>query len=122
MKDDRIEELLRGAWQPEPPEGMRGRVLMRSREQLARRRPNLRWMLGWKPALAALGIAIVLFTHIEDNRRAARMTAMVGGSSGISAPAPDGDYFTAWREMDDMLARAPSDGYSGDHTQDGGRL
>ena len=122
MNDDRMEELLRKTWQPEPPEGMRERVLARAYEKMAkRRRFDFTWMLGWKPALTALGIAIVLLSSIADNRREARLTAMVGGP-GVSSPTRSGDYLRMRREMNDMLASMPVDGRSAGQSQEGGRL
>jgi len=113
MNDDRIEELLRKTWQPEPPEGMRERVLARAYKKMAkRRRFDFTWMLGWKPALTALGIAIVLLSNMDDNRREARVTAMVGGSSGLKSLTPNDDYLKMRRELDAVLARAPFAGQS----------
>jgi len=122
MNDDRIEELLRGTWQPEPPEGMRGRVLARAREETARRRRfDFSWTLGWKPALAALGIVIVLLANMDDNRREARVMAMVGGSSDLRALTPNGDYLRMRHELDAVLASAPFDGRFSDWAEEGDR-
>ena len=122
MNDDRMEELLRKTWQPEPPEGMRERVLARAYKKMAKRRGfDFSWMLGWKPALTALGIVIVLLSNVADDRREARLTAMIGGP-GASSPARNSDYLRMRREMNEMLARLPVDGRSISQVRDGGRL
>lgn len=122
MNDDRIEELLRRTWQPEPPEGMRERVLARAYEKMAkRRRFDFTWMLGWKPALTALGIVIVLLSNIADNGTQARLIVMVGGSSGLKSLAPNSDYLKMRRELDAMLASAPFAGRSSGWAGEGGR-
>lgn len=81
IDDNRIEELLRESWQPEPPDGMRERVLDRARPQLNRRRfwfPRIairRWQLG----LAAAALLVVVICGQSDSARVSRLAALENG-------------------------------------------
>ncbi len=81
MDNERIEEMLRDSWQPLPPEGMRDRVLRRARREApgVRRRFRL-FALPWlRPALAALGVLIVLLTSVSDSARQSRLAQLENG-------------------------------------------
>ncbi|OFX14550.1 MAG: hypothetical protein A2Z18_01630 [Armatimonadetes bacterium RBG_16_58_9] len=113
MDDKRIEELLRGSWQVQPPDGMRDRVLSRVRRNLANERssPSILGMNRWSAALASLGIVLVVLTNVSDHFRHERVAAMMGAASqGISRPVRDGKTLLELRrELDDLLARVPDD-------------
>jgi hypothetical protein len=82
MDEKRIEDLLKKAWGPEPPDGMRERVLRKGREALAHKNQEKRGLkiMTWRFALATLGILVVLLTNTLDYMRHERLTAMMGGS------------------------------------------
>ena len=78
MKDKQIEELLRESWQPEPPKGMRARVLNRARREL---RP--RWFFfprlslpRWQSAFALAAAVTVLACGISNSVRETRLAAL----------------------------------------------
>jgi len=62
MDDKHLEDMLRECWTPAESDGMQERVLTRSIEALehGRRPPAL--MLGWRPALALMGILTIRVT------------------------------------------------------------
>ena len=73
MDDKRIEDMLRQSWQPQPPAGMRERVLGRANRE-AERRTRCRWLpLSWRTAFAALGVLIVTLSAISDSARQSRL-------------------------------------------------
>ena len=78
MDDNRIEDLLRKSWQPEPPEGMRGRVLERAGSELHRRRFRLMWPVlpRWQVGLAAASLLVVLVCGISNSARESRLAAL----------------------------------------------
>ena len=113
MTDEtRIEQLLRDAWSPEPPDGLRGRVLRRAQEETAgARRMYTRLRLSpWKLALAGLGLALVVLSNLSDGARDARIAAMVeGGRSGGNPLVVRKQDSAQWaREVDKLLALASS--------------
>ena len=109
MDDRRLEELLRDSWSPLPPEGMRERVLRRSREELARRRPRIAWLVGWKPALAAVAVLFVLMMNISDYATSRRIAALTDGvTTKITAPAGPDTMLRQRMEMAELLAQAPA--------------
>jgi hypothetical protein len=74
VDDKRTEEMLRESWQPQPPDGMRERVLGRSREEPAPRRA---WFaFSWRTAFAAVGILIICLSFISDSARQSRLAAL----------------------------------------------
>lgn len=82
MDDKHIENSLREAWNPQPPDGMRERIMRASRQELAGRqrgRSNI-LLVRMKFALAALVLLTILFTNISEYARQCRMSALVGGS------------------------------------------
>lgn len=83
MNDLHIEELLRQSVHPEPPDGMRERVLRNARLQLE---PQPRWraLFGWKPALAMLALLVVTLTSLDEHARSVRLAAIMGDKSGVS--------------------------------------
>ena len=111
MDDRRIEELLRDDWQPQPPDGMRERVMNRARGELLRERsrPTILGMNRWSAVLAALGIVLIILTNVSDHARHSRIAAMMGSDTHrMAAPHPDGKtLFELRRELDDLLASLP---------------
>lgn len=105
MDDRNIEEMLRRSWQPEPPEGMRERVLRRSRQEPERGRPTWRFLLR-KPVFAALALAVVLAVNVSDHYRQARMSALTHAT--YAKPLP-GDLLRQRREMEKLLAQYAPD-------------
>lgn len=79
MNEKRIEELLRDSWSPQPPDGMRERVLRKGREALLQERGTRkqRWF-NWRFALVGAGLAAVLFTHAADQSTRARLVQISG--------------------------------------------
>jgi hypothetical protein len=78
MEDKQIEELLRESWQPEPPDGMRKRVMNRARREL---RP--RWFFlprlalpRWQAAFALAAAVIMLACGISNSARENRLAAL----------------------------------------------
>lgn len=72
MDDKRIEDLLRKAWDVEPPDGMRERVLRKSREAAS---PAVS---RWRFALATAGILAVIVLNLMNFGVQTRITAMTG--------------------------------------------
>ena len=126
MDDRRIEDMLRECRTPKPPDGMRERVLRRSREELARQRTNrpLLWMSRWKLALASLGILVILATNISDYARQSRLSAMIDGSRpGMSQRVTiEKSLIKKKLEMNRLLVESPSGEYPFDITREGGSL
>jgi len=111
MDDKRMEESLRSAWSPQPPDGMRERVLRRAHEQSARSR-SARPIFGvarWKFAFAGLGIAVVLLGNTADYARQSRMAQMMDGASAAGAAIGTGTLLEQRREIERLLAQAPPD-------------
>ena len=109
MDDKRIEDVLRESWQPEPPDGMRDRVLRTARQELTRAHRPLARVLRWRPLLASLAAVIVLLTNIADHRVQTRLAALTDGhSKTITAPV-NRDFLRQRREIADMLALSPAD-------------
>lgn len=109
MDDRRIEEMLRESWTPTPPDGMRERILRRTREELLSRRsaPG-----RWKLALATIGLLVVLVTGVSDHARQTRLTAMMDGHASSLVIASDmekASYFSWRREFEGSIAMAPAD-------------
>jgi len=113
MDDRRIEEMLRRSWQPQPPDGMRERILRRSRQELERRRPIWRFALR-RPVFAALALAVLLAVNVSDHYRQARISAMteVGGAKTVP-----GGLLRQRRDMEKLLVQGFSDRWT---TQEGG--
>jgi len=81
MDDKHIEDMLRDSWSPEPPEGMRERVLGRAREELLARKAGrgLRGINGWKLAFASLALFAILVSNLVEYARQERLAAMMDG-------------------------------------------
>ena len=109
MDDKRMEEMLRESWSPEPPDGMRERVLRRARAELGQ--PTRPAIFQWKPLLATLAIVIVLLTNISDQCRQSRMTAMMDSESlKITAPLDPASLLLQRRAVEGLLAQVPTAG------------
>jgi hypothetical protein len=110
MDDKRIEDMFRESRQPEPPDGMRDRVLRAARQELVRsRRPGIH-LLRWKPLLASLAALIVLLTNIADQHVQTRLAVLTDGHSKTNITAPvNRDFLRQRREIADMLALNPAD-------------
>lgn len=81
MEDRRIEDLLRQSWNPEPPEGMRERVLRRGREELSRKRCHW-WGMSpftWKLVFASVGVVLVVFSFVAEVVRESRIHSLSNG-------------------------------------------
>ena len=111
MDDKRIEDILRESWSPEPPDGMRERVLRKSRQQVARRPSRIRFT--WRMALAGLGIAIVVGSNLADRSTQSRMAVMMRQkpmTPCYTVVAQSPVTFGQWRHsMDEFLADRGSD-------------
>ena len=127
MDDRRIEEMLRESWSPEPPNGMKQRILQRNREELARqrsRRPAFR-ISRWKPLLASMAILFVILANVSDRAAQSRLAKMMDGRPANSAIAPcaaEGGLFARHRELRRMLALSPHDGSLPDDLEGDDRL
>ncbi|MCL5103053.1 MAG: hypothetical protein M1133_02910 [Armatimonadetes bacterium] len=109
MNDHQIEDMLRRSWRPEPPDGMRDRVLRRARAELAKPKPGRVFgMSRWKLALTGIGIAIVIFTNVSDSVRQSHLSAMISGNTPAATLAKgNGSIFETRREIERMLAQSP---------------
>lgn len=106
MNDKKIEELLRETWSPKPPEGMRERVLRRSREELRQSRPT---KLGWRPMFATIAILMVLGTGISDHYRQVRLARLMDGASPkMSAPFDPASLLKQRQQIESLLAVLPT--------------
>jgi hypothetical protein len=78
MDDSKIEELLRESWQPEPPDGMRDRVMGRAQHELNRR--TLRFprisIPRWQAGLAVACLVLLLACGISDSARESRIASL----------------------------------------------
>ena len=119
MNDDRIEELLRKSWSPEPPVGMRERVLRRAGRELEHSAPRPAWTARWKLALASLGVLVILVTNVSDFARQARLSAATNGvvSSVTGRSLP-------WRkhQIEILLAQVRTDRQIKKTSEGGGAL
>ena len=111
MEDKRMEELLRQSWQPKPPEGMRERVLRRSREEFRRSR----WAkVGWRPVFATIAILMVLSTGISDHCRQIRLAQLMDGASPkMSAPFDPSSLLKQRKQIESLLAVLPAGSLEG---------
>lgn len=124
MDDKHVENMLRDSWDPQPPDGMRERVLRRAHEQSARSR-SARPILGtarWKLALAGLGIAVVLLGNIADYARQSRMAQMMDGVSAARAAVGKRSLLEQRREIEKLLAQALVDSRFGNGSRGGNSL
>ena len=115
MDDKHIEDMLRDSWSPEPPEGMRERVLGRARQELPARRAGwgLLGMSGWKLAFASLCLLTILVSNLADSARQVRLAALMDGFSqpAVSVAADDRGWMRlpALRgDLDDVVASSPT--------------
>ncbi len=76
MDENRIEETLRKSWSPEPPDGMRERVLRRARREMPRARAGVLGLPRWQAALVAVSLAVVLLSGLSDHARQQRLAAI----------------------------------------------
>ena len=127
MDDRRIEKMLRESWSPEPPNGMKQRIIQRNREELARqrsRRPAFR-ISRWKPLLASMAILFVILANVSDRAAQSRLAKMMDGrpaNSAITPCAAEGGLFARHRELRRMLALSPRDGGLPDDLEGDDRL
>jgi hypothetical protein len=120
MDDRHIEETLRKSWSPSTPEGMRERVLRRTREELARGRAGWRpWILNWKPALAALAVFVIMFANVSDFLRQSRLDAMMDGVSTQMTPVQMESLRSKRRAIEDLLAFNTTRAMAGKRTMEG---
>lgn len=87
MNDRRIEDMLKRAYQPQPPEGMRERVLAGNRNSAPRFRRAI--SVNWKTALAGLAIGLVMYANASDRARTERIAAMSGYGVRDMLAAPE---------------------------------
>ena len=78
MENREIEELLRESWQPEPPEGMRERVMNRARRELHRRTFLFPWpaLPRWQAGFAVAGLAVFIACGVSNMARENRLAAL----------------------------------------------
>jgi hypothetical protein len=105
MDDKNVEDILRESWSPEPPDGMRERVLRNSRQEVTR--TPFRIGYTWRMALAGLGIAIVVATNLADRSTQSRVAEIMmqkpTPSYAVVAHGPV--TYGQWRySMDEFLA------------------
>ena len=93
MNDKLIEQKLRESFSPEPPAGMRERVLGRAGQELSPAQSRMRapWFMNWRLAMATAGVLVVLTGNVSEYCRGARLAALSGSGSspqshGISIP------------------------------------
>ena len=112
MEDKKVEELLRQSWSPTPPDGMRERILRRSREEFRRSR----WAkVGWRPVFATIAILMVLSTGISDHCRQIRLAQLMDGASPkMSAPFDPSILLKQRQEIASLLAVLPTGSLEGD--------
>lgn len=113
MDDKRIEDLLRDSCRSNMPGGMKDRVMRAARQELAhQRRPRV--ASRWRPALAALALAIVLLMNIADLRLQSRLQALTDGmpAHNMTTPVLPG-ILKLHHEMAGMLAQVPVGLYPG---------
>lgn len=111
MNDKRIEEMLKENWSPNPPDGMKERILRRSREEIARKHSRVFLVANWKPVLAAVAALLVILTNVSDYRCQTRISAMMNDpSQQIAAPISADSLLEQRRRMEELLARLPADG------------
>ena len=87
MDERQIETILKKSWSPEPPEGMKARILRRARAGTERSWFGIN---RWKLALAGGWLVIVILSGALDQARQTRVIAMVSGgkSANTTGPAP----------------------------------
>lgn len=102
MEDKQFEELLRESWEPEPPDGMRERVMNRAQAELGRRTFQFPWpeMPRWQVGLALTGVLILLVCGMSSISRETRLAALE--SSDYAQPR----IFMAQRPMSMGIGRA----------------
>jgi uncharacterized paraquat-inducible protein A len=104
MNDKQIENLLKECRFPEPPTGMRERVLHRAGRELTHSRPRL---LTWKSALVCAGVLIILVSNCMNFACEKKLAAMTGsGNSSISTTVSKSNLLANRREMERLLADA----------------
>ena len=108
MNDKQIEDVLRESWSPEPPDGLRARVLRGSRTELLHKQArSARPWFTWRMALTGLGIAVVLVTNISDRVTQSRVAEIANPrpSSASSMVAQGPVTLGQWRRnMDQFLS------------------
>ncbi|MHB1456573.1 MAG: hypothetical protein ACYC0V_06630 [Armatimonadota bacterium] len=124
MDDKHLEDMLRECWTPAESDGMQERVLARSIEALGhgKRRPAL--MLGWRPALALMGILTVLVTGAFDKANQSRITAMVEGPNAGMMPSTTCkvDFLSSRYRLDRLLAQSSAEYGLTDNMEGSGTL
>ena len=112
MDDKRIEDMLRESWQPQPPEGMRERVLGRANREVERGSRRTWFPLGWRTALATLGVFVIVLSVISDSARQSRLAALANGGqlqcTSLVASRPI--TLAQWRGELFKLTENPNDG------------
>lgn len=109
MNDRPLEDMLRNVWRPEPPNGMRDRVLRHARMELAKPKPGRVFGISrWRLALVGIGLAIVIFTNVSDSVRQYHLSAMISGDTPAATVARGkSSIFETRREIERMLAQSP---------------
>ena len=111
MNDKRIEEILKESWSPHPPDGMKERILRRSREEITHKRTRVFPVANWKPALATAAVLLVILTNVSDHLCQKRISAMTDGSTpGLRYPVSADSLLAQRRGIEELLARLPADG------------
>lgn len=114
MNDKHIEDILRESWSPESPDGMRDRVLRKTRESMLQEERAPRLRLAWRFVLVTAGVLIVFLTQLADRStqmRLARMTEdrpLMGSTVVAQRPPTLGN----WRTYEGLLV---TDGGMGRH-------
>jgi len=108
MNDNRIEEILKESWSPHPPDGMKERILRRSREEIAHKRTWVFPVANWKSALTTAAVLVIVFTNVSDYQCQKRIAAMMDGSkSRLTAPLNADSLLAQRREMEELFAWLP---------------
>lgn len=111
MNDKRIEDMLRKSWSPEPPEGMRDRVLRGSRQKNGDGCRRFQFTLTWRGALVGLGLVLVFVANTSDGTTQSRLTEMThaGPTSSCALVAQSPLTLGQWRRgVDELLSRSGS--------------
>lgn len=109
MNDKLIEQKLRESFSPEPPAGMRERVLGRAGQELSPAQSRMRapWFVNWRLAMATAGVLVVLTGNVSEYARDARLAALTNSGSAVHSRGlsiPD-----RAREIDCLLAANVAD-------------
>lgn len=114
MNDKQIEDLLRGSWSPEPPDGMRDRTLRGSRSAQERQPMSHRWV-NWRAGFVTAGLLLIVLTSLLDVGTQRHLAQICGekGRTGSAMLAQRQCTIGNWRTLSICLASG-GEGTKGD--------